>query len=453
MTNTTEMIMERRENGKALILDQEGGPVRQIKQDFKMVTFSLGGKDYGIDIMKVKEIAKFTQFTYVPNTPPFVRGVYNLRGEIISIIDLRAFFHLPVSPRQDGVENGLILRLEDYLIGVIVDSIDKVVGIDSEEIQPPHPIFGDINIKYISGVVEYNDTLYLILDVEKLFGKEKEQPPSRSMHLESMEAKGSQSLKAPVKETPPSAQTELDFIRETLRTFKSFHVTPVNDRWLKERFEQWRTERGKDGRDLQIKSIEEAEEFLKTFYSGYTDTLWPDEIAESFLELISEFSGRVFSVWNPGCGKGYETYCMAALFLRKFPDAVLKVWAMDNDLLAISSAPNLLLPESNLPSYLLPYVVKGTQGVGISSQLKERIFFEYHDVLNVNVVPECDLILARDLVSFLAPADQAKVLEEFFEKLKPKGILVLGNHEEPLDAEKWVQLPNRHFSAYRKNTE
>ncbi|MCX7787116.1 MAG: chemotaxis protein CheW [Spirochaetes bacterium] len=439
---------------KTLLMDQEKLPVKQIKQDFKMVTFSLGGKDYGIDIMKVKEIAKFSQFTYVPNTPPFVRGVYNLRGEIISIIDLRIFFHLPVEKRKDGVENGLILRLEDYIIGVIVDSIDKVVGIASEDIQPPHPIFGDINVKYISGVVEYKGTLYLILDVEKLFGKE-EQTVQKAHTLEALEGslREKPGLGSTVKESVLVGQTEKDFIRETLKTFKSFHVTPVNEKWLEERYEQWRAERGKQGRDLQIKSVEEADEFLRTFYSPYTDMVWPEDFANSFLELIQEFSGKVFSVWNPGCGKGYETYSMAALFLSKFPDAILKVWAMDNDLLAISTAPNLVLPPENIPSYLLPYTIKGKQGIGITSQLKDRIFFEYHDILHVNVVPECDLILARDLVSFLSPADQGKILEEFYDKLKPSGILILGNHEEPIETGKWVRISNKSFSAYRKNIE
>ena len=73
---------------------------RNEKVDFKMVTFSLAGKEYGIDIMSVKEIAKAGRFTYVPNAAPFVRGVYNLRGEIISVIDLRIFFHLPRSARR-----------------------------------------------------------------------------------------------------------------------------------------------------------------------------------------------------------------------------------------------------------------------------------------------------------------------------------------------------------------
>ena len=70
--------------------------IEQVENiDFKMVAFSLAGKDYSIDIMKVREISKATRFTYVPNSLPYVRGVYNLRGDIISIIDLRTMFNLP----------------------------------------------------------------------------------------------------------------------------------------------------------------------------------------------------------------------------------------------------------------------------------------------------------------------------------------------------------------------
>src|SRR5512138_354201 len=135
------------------------------KIDFKMITFALAGKDYGIDIMSVKEIAKAGRFTYVPNAAPFVRGVYNLRGEIISIIDLRTMFHLPSERREeDAVENLLILSVVGQTFGIIVDVIDKVVGISRASIQPPHPIFGDINIKYIRGIVENLSKLYIILD-------------------------------------------------------------------------------------------------------------------------------------------------------------------------------------------------------------------------------------------------------------------------------------------------
>ena len=116
--------------------------------DFKMVTFSLADKDYSIDIMHVKEIAKAGRFTYVPNTLPFVLGVYNLRGEIIPILDLRIFFNIEVPPREENkLENMLILQVEDQKFGVVVDKIDKVIGVQKSSIQPPHPLFGDINMK------------------------------------------------------------------------------------------------------------------------------------------------------------------------------------------------------------------------------------------------------------------------------------------------------------------
>ena len=138
--------------------------------DYKMVTFSLAGKDYAIDIMKIKEIAKAGRFTYVPNTLPFVLGVYNLRGDIIPIFDLRLFFNIEVEERQEGsLENMLICSIGEQTFGIVVDVIDKVVGIQKATIQPPHPLFGDINIKYIQGVVEVNNRLYILLDIEKIF--------------------------------------------------------------------------------------------------------------------------------------------------------------------------------------------------------------------------------------------------------------------------------------------
>ena len=141
-----------------------------VNIDFKMVAFSLAGKDYAIDILKVKEIAKAGRFTYVPNTSPFVLGVYNLRGDIIPIIDLRLFFNIDVPERTENqIENMIIVTVEDQVFGVVVDAIDKVVGIQKSTIQPPHPLFGDISIKYIAGVVESNNHLYILLDIDRIF--------------------------------------------------------------------------------------------------------------------------------------------------------------------------------------------------------------------------------------------------------------------------------------------
>src|SRR5574344_2442518 len=124
--------------------EQDGDTEKKniVSADYKMVTFSLAGKDYAIDIMKVKEIVKAGRFTYVPNTMPFVLGVYNLRGDIIPIIDLRLFFNIEVPERTGNeIESMIIIGLGDQVFGIVVDGIDKVVGIQSSTIQPPHPLF------------------------------------------------------------------------------------------------------------------------------------------------------------------------------------------------------------------------------------------------------------------------------------------------------------------------
>ena len=86
-------------------------------------------------------------------------------------VDLRLFFGLEIPPKKtvNELENMVILQLEyGHLIGVIVDGIDRVVGVSKSKIQPSHPLFGDVNIEYIRGVVENDGKLYIILDVEKI---------------------------------------------------------------------------------------------------------------------------------------------------------------------------------------------------------------------------------------------------------------------------------------------
>lgn len=277
--------------------------------DFKMVTFSLAGKDYAIDIMKVKEIAKAGHFTYVPNTLPFVLGVYNLRGDIIPIIDLRRFFNIEVPEREkDALENMLIVSVEDQPFGVVVDVIDKVVGIQESSIQPPHPLFGDINIKYIYGIVESNDRLYVLLDIDRIFGtkvfaypeKRTQDLPSAedrvpgnvsvatvapvekstSQGMSSLEAVSSQSYvteqkSVAEKESKPqgsgvlkeeesgASDADFGFIKDGLQRFKSFYTTEVNEDWVKRRFDEWVRKKGKDS--YQISSEKDAEEFSGAF--------------------------------------------------------------------------------------------------------------------------------------------------------------------------------------------
>lgn len=404
---------------------------RAEKIDFKMVTFSLAGKEYGIDIMNVKEIASAGRFTYVPNAAPFVRGVYNLRGDIISIIDLRTMFHLPAERKSDdALESLLILRVDDHVFGVIVDNIDKVVGVSSAAIQPPHPIFGDINVKYIKGIIENQGKLYIILNVEKLFAPKKEaQAPVPVLAHAGMPAAAPAPLENRDVTAIPvdSGDVNADFIRETLFAFKRFGVSAINERWFTERYAEWSSSR--KATDIQLKEQTEADQFLETFYSSCTGALWTEEYADALMSALPRIESRSINVWNPGCGKGYETYSLACALRRAYPEARIKIWANDSDLLAISMAPNMVFTAESVPEMYLELMVKGKNGWTFQQTIRDSIFFEFHDVLNSNPIPPVDLILCRDTVSFLSAADQRKLVADFAEKTKHDGAVILGSNE------------------------
>jgi purine-binding chemotaxis protein CheW len=433
--------------------------------DYKMVTFSLAGKDYGIDIMKVDEITKARKFTYVPNSAPYVRGVYSLRGEIISIIDLRKMFHLQAPEKDaDAPESVLILKLEEHILGVVVDSIDKIVGISSESIQPPHPIFGDINIKYISGVVENDERLYIILDVDRIFARrqEEEEPEVRSQRMLAEPAALASGTpeeaesETDVKEAStaiveaPKADLDLTFVSEELATFADFHASDVNRAWLESRLRHWRESRREAGKEIQLTAKAEAQEFLAPFASSYSRALWGKEYLDEVKATLPAIAGGTVSVWNPGCAEGYETYSLACLLKDTYPEKRIKIWGNDADLLAISTAPSLSLDGVDVPEYAEPYTVESNNGLQFSSEVKDLILFEYHDIMHENPFPEVDIVLARDVLSFFPPAEQQRLLGEFRDKLRKGGTLIVGDNESAEGVEGLEPVGEGRVRAYRK---
>jgi purine-binding chemotaxis protein CheW len=423
---------------------------RLKKIDFKMISFTLAGKDYGINILKVKEIRKAGNFTKVPNTPVFVRGVDNLRGDIIPIIDLRTMFNLPAETKDaSSLENIVILRLDSLVLGIVVDSIEKVVGIASESIQPPHPIFGDINIQYISGVVENDGRLYIILDVDRIFGQP-EPEVSRPAQPAPVEADAPAVPEPALVAAPgePALPLDLQFVGETLSAFGQFQLSPLNRAWVGSRLLEWKKSRQDRGIDFQLTQKDEAEEFLASFPSPFSGRVWPADAVESLAELLKFDSGNLV-VWNPGCGRGYESYSLALLFQTRFEGKTYKIWASDNDLLSISTAPSLILDDEELDLSWKEYTVQSKNGLQFNSDLKARVLFEFHDINHLNPMPEIHLAVIRDVLSFLKPSDQEKLIGELSDKIRTGGYLVLGTNER-LEHPDWKPLGNEVWSVYQK---
>lgn len=435
--------------------------------DYKMVTFSLAGKDYAIDIMQVKEIAKTGRFTYVPNTLPFVLGVYNLRGEIIPIIDLRLFFNIDIPTRDDNsVENMLIVSVGDQLFGVVVDAIDKVIGIQKSKIQPPHPLFGDINIKYIYGVVECQDHLYILLDIERIFNarisaKDKDNgmdnvyvnssvgevmPTQMNTQAVSHTASNPDAA-APKQET--ASEQDYKFVIEELRNLKKFYVSDINEEWVKARFNQWSSEKGAGNSQLQ--SEKDADEFLGPFWSKCNGTWWTKQYADEVYKLLPENNAKQIVVWNPGCGKGIESYSLACVLKRRYPNSKIRIYAHEIDLLNVSNAPLLSIPDTNANDWYSPYVTRKVSGeYTFNQEIKDIVMFEYHDCTNSNSLPMVDIVFARDVLSMLPVESQNIVVGDFDEKLKGNGIIILGAGETLSKGSNWGEKTVDSLTYYNK---
>ncbi|MBI3206928.1 MAG: purine-binding chemotaxis protein CheW [Myxococcales bacterium] len=147
--------------------DEETGTVDGARTGGKFLTFGLGQEDYAISILKVQEIIGMMDVTMVPRMPPCVRGVINLRGKIVPVIDLRTKFEMP---RVDLTEETCIIVVDGLAgeMGIIVDRVSEVLDIAAREIEPP-PVFGAaLNTDYLLGIGKSGGRVQLVLDIERV---------------------------------------------------------------------------------------------------------------------------------------------------------------------------------------------------------------------------------------------------------------------------------------------
>ena len=134
----------------------------------QLASFRLGGEEYAIDISAVQEINRMTEVTKVPNSPPYIEGVLNLRGRIIPAVNLRKKFGLP-EREYDRHTRIMVVDVEGTMVGLIVDAVSEVLRISPETIEPAPEMSAGVNSKYIRGVGKVNGRLVILLDLERLF--------------------------------------------------------------------------------------------------------------------------------------------------------------------------------------------------------------------------------------------------------------------------------------------
>lgn len=136
----------------------------------QLVSFCLDREEYGVDVLKVREIIRLLNITRVPNAPYYVDGVINLRGKVIPIISLRKKFNLPEAD-HDKRTRIMVIESGSEMMGFIVDEVSEVTRISGSEIQPAPPMVNsNIDLDCMAGVVNQTGRLLVLLDLEKLCG-------------------------------------------------------------------------------------------------------------------------------------------------------------------------------------------------------------------------------------------------------------------------------------------
>ncbi len=142
-----------------------------MEKEGKYLTFALGPEEYGLEILKVREIIGYMEITAVPQTPAYVKGVINLRGQVIPVIDLRAKFGMETMERT---EETCIIVVEisqgdrNFSTGIVVDHVQEVLDIAGEDIEAA-PQFGSaVNTDFILGMGKIGDTVKILLDIDKV---------------------------------------------------------------------------------------------------------------------------------------------------------------------------------------------------------------------------------------------------------------------------------------------
>lgn len=143
-------------------------PTRGRGRQLQLVTFEVGSEEYAVDILSVQEINRMLDLTRVPQSPPEVEGVINLRGKIIPVVDLRRRFAMPPVERTDS-NRIVVVEVNRRVLGFIVDRVHEVLRIDDSIVEPAPAMACSVDSEFISGVGKLEDRLIILLDLEKLF--------------------------------------------------------------------------------------------------------------------------------------------------------------------------------------------------------------------------------------------------------------------------------------------
>ncbi|MGZ3182249.1 MAG: chemotaxis protein CheW [Telluria sp.] len=151
---------------------QASGRAADVVDDGKeFLAFTLGAEEYGIDILKVQEIRGYEAVTRIASAPEFIKGVINLRGIIIPVVDMRIKFKLG-TPTYDQFTVVIILNIGGRVVGMVVDSVSDVTTLSKEQIRPAPDMGSSFETQYMIGLGTIDERMLILIDIDKLMGSQ-----------------------------------------------------------------------------------------------------------------------------------------------------------------------------------------------------------------------------------------------------------------------------------------
>jgi purine-binding chemotaxis protein CheW len=133
----------------------------------EFLTFALGSEEYGVDILKVKEIRGYDAVTRLPDAPDYIKGVINLRGTIVPVVDMRLKFRLERA-EYTALTVMIVLNVADRVVGMVVDSVSDVVQLSAEQVRAVPEIGATIDRQFLTGIGTLDERMLILLDIERL---------------------------------------------------------------------------------------------------------------------------------------------------------------------------------------------------------------------------------------------------------------------------------------------
>ena len=429
-------LMQNQQKINSSLSIQERDNKQIIEYDSKIVSFRIGNQYYGIDIMMVKEILCEKKFTPIPNALDFVRGVFNLRGEIIPIIELAKLFHLNVEYEvpEEG-ESVIILKVGNLLIGVVVEEIMQVFPIRKDDIQPPSSLLGSINEEYISGIIDIEKRLYVILDTEAIFG-DKEKAKKEILPQES-----------------DLAEEVLTYFVNQVEELAGVHIHSANRNKFRELYSNYVKEN--NVKDMPKVTKEEASKIVEEFYSENTECFWNETQSSLFKNIISshlkKISPKEVKGMDIGCGNGYETFSLYFILKSIYSD--VQLIATDSNLAAISNASGIEVTGSEIPGWReinKNFINTSGKQYKVKKEINDQIYFEFHDAKNLSADErKFHVIVARDLSLFMKESEYNLFIKDVAEHLVPGGVLIVGD-SEVITSDAFIKMEEQGFSVLVK---